>query len=242
MRSLRILHPIYLLSIALYGLFIFLINFNYLFSALIFISVLVIYFFFGLQFKKIFKILVFSFFFSLMMALMTIIYPGHDLKQGPIIYILGIKLYQKVAFFSQEQMIRLFFVSSISVCSSVIIDYNKLLMFLMQKGYLKTILGYPLLIAINSIGQIKAEFDRINIMAKLRRITGLDRVLILIPLLVFAIRHSQRGAMALVTRGLNQEKSYYHNYFPDKNDNIQFLLIVFYFLIFGIIFFIFFNK
>jgi energy-coupling factor transporter transmembrane protein EcfT len=73
-------------------------------------------------------------------------------------------------------------------------------------------MGYPLLIAMNSILLFKEEFDRIKLSAKFRGLGLKDRLFALFPLLVFAIRHSQRGSLSLVTRGLNPNKSFYFGY------------------------------
>jgi len=48
--------------------------------------------------------------------------------------------------------------------------------------------------------------DRLRIIAKQRELDLKDRMAFFFPLLVFAIRHSQRGSLALVTRGLSEKK------------------------------------
>jgi hypothetical protein len=89
----------------------------------------------------------------------------------------------------------------------------------------------------NSIALFKDEFDRIKVNARLRDLPLKDRLSIFFPLLVFAIRHSQRGALSLVTRGLSDQKSFYFSYdisSLDKNIFKVFLLI--YLILIGVFF------
>jgi energy-coupling factor transporter transmembrane protein EcfT len=100
---------------------------------------------------------------------------------------------------------------------------------IVHKG-LKLFWGYPILLALNSIALFKEEYDRIKINARLRDLPFKDQFMLFFPLLVFAIRHSQRGALSLVTRGLNQQKTFYFSYglsFDDKKRLFLFWLIYF---------------
>jgi energy-coupling factor transporter transmembrane protein EcfT len=100
---------------------------------------------------------------------------------------------------------------------------------------IKTIWGYPLILAINSLQLLKREQERIAFNAKLRGLKWHQCYLVFFPLLVFAIRHSERGAMALVTRGLNPHKLFYNAWLPSKRDRAilisYFLLTLTFFLV-----------
>ena len=84
-------------------------------------------------------------------------------------------------------------------------------------------LGYPLLLAFNSVSLLRAEYQKIQINAKFRNISLVERWNTLFPLLVFAIRHADRGAMSLITRGLNENKSYYFEVKLMKRDLMVFI-------------------
>jgi hypothetical protein len=119
-----------------------------------------------------------------------------------------------------EYAIRLFFLFSVSMFSFSIIDFDKIFIYLMASEKLKTIWGYSLLLAMNSLQLLKREQERIAFNAKLRGLKWHQQYLVFFPILVFAIRHSERGAMALVTRGLSPKKLFYRVSFPSKQDRI----------------------
>jgi energy-coupling factor transporter transmembrane protein EcfT len=134
-----------------------------------------------------------------------------------------------------EYSLRMFYLFSISMLSFLSVDFDKLFIYLMASDKIKTIWGYPLLLAINSLQLLKEEQERISFNAKLRGLKWHQRYLLLFPLLVFAIRHSERGAMALSTRGLNPNKLYYQVHYPSKRDRAiltsYFLLTLTFFLV-----------
>ena len=104
--------------------------------------------------------------------------------------------------------------------SNLIINYTNIILFLVSKNKMQTSSAYPLLVAINSIGLIKEEFYKIQINARQRKFSVYKRINTLFPLMVFAIRHSQRGALSLVTRGLNETRSFYYQYDLDRMDKM----------------------
>lgn len=217
------LHSWYLLIITLNALLFLFFCPNFIFDFLLLLVVFLVYFKNGLELEK-FRIFVFyAFVFSLSLFLLTIIH----LKNGVTID------------HAQKTMFRLFFISLLSMSSAVVIDYSKVILHLTVSKRLKKKWAYPLLLAINSIALFKDEFDRIKINARLRELPMKDKLSPLFPLLVFAIRHSQRGAMSLVTRGLNEEKSFYFSYdvsLEDKRKLRQFWLFFLLLIIGAVVF------
>jgi energy-coupling factor transporter transmembrane protein EcfT len=130
-------------------------------------------------------------------------------------------------------MLRLMLVSFLSMASGVVIDYTKVVLHLIVHKGLRLFWGYPFLLALNSIALFKSEFERIRINSRLRDLPWKDQLSLFFPLLVFAIRHSQRGALALVTRGLSDEKTFYFSYDLSPSDKFLFrlFLVSFVFLI-----------
>lgn len=130
---------------------------------------------------------------------------------------------------------RLFFLFFVSMLSFAVIDFDKIFVYLMSTKKMKVNWGYPMLLAMNSLQLLKTEQERIAYNARLRNLKWHQRYLVFFPLLVFAIRHSERGAMALVTRGLNPDKVFYHVDIPTKRDRIilisYFLLTLTFFLV-----------
>lgn len=119
--------------------------------------------------------------------------------------------------------LRLFLLMLASMASGRIINYTKVVLFLVIHKGLKVLWGYPIMIALNSILLFKDEYEKIKLNGKLRNLSWIDKLGLLFPLLVFAIRHSQRGSLSLVTRGLNPSKSFYFNYETTAHDRKIFL-------------------
>lgn len=131
---------------------------------------------------------------------------------------------------------RLFFLSFISIATSIVMPFDKLLLFWASTkkknnspsyrplfpGWSKIKLAYVVLAAINSISLLKTEFERINIVMKFRKIPLKKRYLFIFPLLIFAIKHSQRTAIALLARGFVENKKFYFQYSINKNDQLRF--------------------
>jgi energy-coupling factor transporter transmembrane protein EcfT len=166
----------------------------------------------GLQNKTLFKICTFAFSFSFMFLLLNILYPGEKLKIGDQYLIGNFSFYEAALLNGLKNFARLFLLSLVSMSSIYAIIYTKVILFLIIHKGLKVFMGYPLLIALNSILLFKEEFERIRLSARFRGLGWWDRIFTLFPLLIFAIRHSQRGSLSLVTRGLNPNKSFYFGY------------------------------
>lgn len=166
----------------------------------------------GLQDSTLFKLSVFAFSFAFIFLLLNVLYPAEKLKTGQFLYIGQFSFYEGALLNGLKNFSKLFLLSLVSMSSISAIIYTKVILFLIIHKGLKVFMGYPLLIALNSILLFKEEFDRIRLSARFRGLGWWDRVFTLFPLLVFAIRHSQRGSLSLVTRGLNPNKSFYFGY------------------------------
>jgi energy-coupling factor transporter transmembrane protein EcfT len=176
--------------------------------------------------------LFYALFFSFTLFMINIIYPSIALKTGEIYNIGYFQIYHGTLVKSAQTMARLFLVSLLSLSSGKVVDYSKVVLYLLVHKGLKLFWGYPLLLALNSIVLFKKEYERIRINARLRDLPLKDKLSLFFPLLVFAIRHSQRGALSLVTRGLNQEKNFYFNYDTSESDKkILFLFWMIYLLV-----------
>jgi energy-coupling factor transporter transmembrane protein EcfT len=208
------LHSWYVFLISLASLLFLLLNKVLLLDLFLLTGTIAIFLKNGLRYKQLLKIGWYAFIFSLCIFLLNRLHPGPDATLAK-------------ALFMAE---RLFFVSFFSMSAGAAIDYTRVLMHLMVQKRLKLFLGYPILLAINSIALFKDEFERIKINARLRELPIKDKLSLFFPLLVFAIRHSQRGALSLVTRGLNQKKSFYFTYDVSAGDKqLLFLFWIFYF-------------
>lgn len=130
---------------------------------------------------------------------------------------------------------KLFLLVLASMASARFINYTKVIMYLIIHQGLKVLWGYPLMIALNSIVLFKEEYEKIKLSGRLRNLSAKDKVGLLFPLLVFAIRHSQRGSLSLVTRGLHPSKSFYFSYETTRHDKKIFLsfMVAYSFLVIG---------
>lgn len=224
------LHSWYVLIITFFSLLFLLINRFLILDLFLFAAVFSIYFKNGLKFSKFQKLFIYAFLFSFGIFVLNILYPSQELKTGEVYQVMKLNIYQTSLEKALHTMIRLFFVSLLSMSSGSIIDYTKVILHLIVHKGLKLFWGYPILLAMNSIALFKEEYDRIRINAKLRDLPFKDKLSLFFPLLVFAIRHSQRGALSLVTRGLNQKKTFYFSYDVSSQDKkILLLFWLFYF-------------
>ena len=166
----------------------------------------------GLRAHTILKLTAFAFSFSFFFLLLNLLYPNEKLRVGEQLVFQNFTFYKVALESGLRTFGRLFLLSLVSMSSTFAITYTKVILYLIIHKGLKVFMGYPLLIAMNSIVLFKEEFDRIRLSAKFRGLGWWDRLFVLFPLLVFAIRHSQRGSLSLVTRGLNPNKSFYFGY------------------------------
>lgn len=224
------LHSWYLLGISLLGLLFLLIS-TYWISSLCLVVVLH-YFYFnnGLTLKAFKKNVFAAFLFSFFIVALYLLWPAESLNYPPFVKIGEWSVAQSVLEAGAMRGIKLFLLILTSMASARVINYTKVILyFIIHKG-LKVIWGYPIMIALNSILLFKEEYERIQLNGKLRDLGWMGKLGVLFSLLVFAIRHSQRGSLSLVTRGLNPHKSFYFSYqlYPhDKNRFRSFLTFYF---------------
>lgn len=211
-RPLEFVHSWYMLVMTFFSLLFLLINNSLLLDIPLLLFMFTVFFKNGLHLSKFKRLISYAFFFSFSLFMINILYPAGVFKSGEIYRIGNFEIYRASLVRAIHTMIRLFFVSLLSMSSGTAIDYTKVVLHLIVDKGLRLFWGYPLLLAMNSIVLFKKEFERIRINARLRGLPLKDKLSFFFPLLVFAIRHSQRGALSLVTRGLNDHKSFYFSY------------------------------
>lgn len=186
-------HPLILLILSLVSILSILILGPNAATLFIFILHSFLCFFSGLGLRKYLKLLFFVILFSFSLFVLNYLYSTFSL-----------------AIYNFARAILLTFVS---VSASLIIDFEWLLLYLMSQGFLSPTKGYPIFAAINAIEHLKEEKKRLDHLARMRGLTGLrHQFRSLLPLLVFALRHSQRAATAMIARGLNDRKTFYYDY------------------------------
>lgn len=233
------IHSLFLFTMAALGILLILVSKYLLLSVAIYFFTLTFFFLNGLQPKSYFKILIAAILFSFTYFLLSQIYPATQLKDTIAFRLLGISIYHKSLNHGLLQVVKLGILTSLSMASGLVVDYTKILMNLMQRKKLPLLLGYPIILALNSLVLLKEEMNRIKMISIHRKLPLSTRIFPFFPLLVFAIRHSQRGALALVTRGLNENKSFYFNYQTKKSDRFYLLFfMLIYFTLVGLNFFV----
>lgn len=95
-----------------------------------------------------------------------------------------------------------------TVMISSAIDFEQLLLYLMQRRVLPVKLGYPLLAMMNSLSFLLAEFKRIKDAYLMRFGSKKYSIRMLYPVLVSAARYAFVAGISLESRGLNQHKTY----------------------------------
>ncbi|MEA9355377.1 energy-coupling factor transporter transmembrane component T [Bacteriovorax sp. PP10] len=206
------IHSWYLLIMSMFGLVFLLASKTLPLNFLMVGFLLYLYIKNGLPTRVLIKLALFALIFSSVFLFLNLLYPGEKLRVGEQLYVGHFTFYKAALMNGLINFSRLFMLSLVSMCSTYAIIYTKVILYLIIHKGLKVIMGYPLLIALNSILLFKEEFDRIRLSARFRGLGWWDRLFVLFPLLVFAIRHSQRGSLSLVTRGLNPNKSFYFGY------------------------------
>ena len=190
------MHPITLIILAIFALTPTLVGYHFLKSLALIVIALPFYFYSGLKIRTLIKVVALVCFLSLPIFLVNIA-EAHSPN------------YLQIALVSWA---RISMLTCISILTARCLDFPKMLVYLMSKHKLKPRIGYAILVAINSIALLKAEKERIERVMKLRNIKARRKVFIAIPLLIFAIRHANRAATALVARGLNDNKTYVNDY------------------------------
>lgn len=104
-------------------------------------------------------------------------------------------------------------ISAITISSIMLVmavDFEELILFFMQKLKLPVFVGYPLLSAINSLSEIKKDFQQINTAYYMRYQKRLNFIKTLFPLLISAVRHAHFNGLSMECRGLNHHKTFIH--------------------------------
>ncbi len=114
----------------------------------------------------------------------------------------------------------------VALLSSRMIHLRDIVMLTLQKKWLHLPIGYACLCGLGSLSLLQAESKRITLNAKLRGIKWHQRILVWIPLLIFSLRHAQRGAMSLRARGLYENKSFYYNYQATMAQTRRFIFFI----------------
>ena len=104
---------------------------------------------------------------------------------------------------------------------------HDIIAYALQRGQLSLTIAYASLVGLGSMLLLRAEMRRISLNAKLRGLSWRQRFLQWLPLLVFALRHAQRGAMSLRARGLLQQKSFYYDYQSTRGQQLRGVLLLF---------------
>jgi energy-coupling factor transporter transmembrane protein EcfT len=206
------IHSWYLLLMTFFSLIFLLVSKNLWCNSILAAVMIALFNKNGLKGSMLRKLILIALFFSSMFLLLNLLYPAKDFRTGEILEFYSIRVYQLALFNGLKTFAKIFLLSLVSMASSYAIFYTKVILYLIIHKGLKVFWGYPILIALNSIFLFKEEFDRIRLSARFRELGWWDRLFMIFPLLVFAIRHSQRGSLSLVTRGLNPSKSFYFGY------------------------------
>ncbi|TDR32843.1 energy-coupling factor transporter transmembrane component T family protein [Hydromonas duriensis] len=113
----------------------------------------------------------------------------------------------------------------VALLSSKMINMRDVITCLLQKGWLSMQIAYATMVGVGSIDLMRAEVRRISLNARLRGLNWRQRFLQWLPLLVFALRHAQRGAMSLRARGLSDRKSFYYDYQATRTQQYRMLIL-----------------
>lgn len=226
------IHSSCLLAVAFMTILLVFIMQSFFVRPLLLVPVFYFYFRNGLKFKIVLNLFFISLFFSFTFFVLGILYPTTRYLQGELITIFGGQFYLLALKQGLSNMFRLFLVSFISMASVYALSYEKVILWMLQSRMISTQVGYPILIALNAISLFKSEFQKMKMSLRLRGIKHFQFIYTLFPLLVFSVRQSQRGALSLITRGMNQNKTYYFDYSIKKNDMM--LLVVMFIYIVGV--------
>ena len=105
-----------------------------------------------------------------------------------------------------------------------VFNYSELLIYWMGKEWLNSKMGYAILMSLNSIKSLQHFWKETKLNLKMRGLEKKPWRQKLFPILVFAFRKSERGAMALRARGLKSKKKYYFLSLPQQSDWWIFLI------------------
>jgi hypothetical protein len=229
-KSHEYIHSWIVFAMTFFTLLFLFFNKKFLFDLPLILFMMIVFLKNRLSLKNVSRIFFYSFIFSFSFFLISVLFPAKSLQTGASFDIYGFSLSKMILAGALKTMIRLFLISFFSMTSATTIDYTKVILYLISEKGLSVFWGYPMLLALNSISLFKKEFERIRINARLRNLPFKDKFVVFFPMLVFAIRHSQRGAISLVTRGLNEQKSFYYHYGLTQFDKLVLFLFSFAYL------------
>lgn len=223
------IHSVIIVTMTLISIFFFFFvkNIGALIPLFLFLNF--VFFINGLKLKKWGQVLIVSILFSAFCTFLPLFFPNPLLDVPPYLTILFFKIPRNIFEIQKLIFYRLILLSSISMGMIYVVNFEKVIIFFMRHKILSAKWGYSLLLAFNSIGSMNAEIEKIQINAQFRNIPFLERMNLIFPLLVYAIRHADRGSMALVTRGLSEDKDFYFDTFirnADKKISILFLFVI----------------
>ncbi|HAZ11779.1 MAG: hypothetical protein A2X86_08000 [Bdellovibrionales bacterium GWA2_49_15] len=196
------IHPVILLGLAFLNIFAVLILGACPTTAILFLLHTVLCFLAGLRPLTYLKVILLAGLFSLSLFILNYLYATVDL--------------------AMYNFARAILLTTLSLSAGLIIDFERLLLFLMSKKILPPSIGYPIFAAINALEHLREEKKRLDHLARIRGLNHFRYQLHqIMPLLVFALRHSQRAATAMIARGLSDQKVFYYDYrIPNRDFKI----------------------
>ena len=158
--------------------------------------------------------LVLAFALSFSVWLLNVLYPDAHLSAAA------------VSTNAQNTALKIWSLTWVALLSSRMTHAHDIIAYALQRGQLSLTIAYASLVGLGSMLLLRAEMRRISLNAKLRGLSWRQRFLQWLPLLVFALRHAQRGAMSLRARGLLQHKSFYYDYQSTRGQQLRGVLLL----------------
>lgn len=165
------------------------------------------------------------------------------IKSLLLAFVLSISIWLLNVFFHAEELtqqqamvnanqtaLKIWSLTWVALLSSQMVNVRDVFTFALQRKWLSSQIAYASLVGIGAIGLMRTEARRIGLNAKLRGIKGLQRFSQWIPLLIFALRHAQRGAMSLRARGICTNKHFYYNYQATTRQRIKLIFLLWVFI------------
>ncbi len=122
-------------------------------------------------------------------------------------------------------VIRTLSLSLISFSYMICLEYDKLIVSLIQNFKLPVTVGYSLLVTFNAFFHLKEEYFRIKNAYLMRFSKRKITFLLLFPIIVSAARYAYYAGLSLESRGLNGNKTFLEKFYWNKNDTTYFLII-----------------
>ncbi|MBF0312287.1 MAG: hypothetical protein HQK52_02655 [Oligoflexia bacterium] len=256
-------HPMVIVMVSLMAIIPIIVQGGFLWWGPFVAADLLLFLYAGLQVKTLLKIALFVFFLSFTVLFLNLLYPAQELRSGETLELFwSFTVYKSVLEASLLNFFRIFVLSLISASSTLVMNLDKLILYYasskgdegskgkvratflkgfivytksMFKGWERIKSSYVLLAALNSIFLLREESERISMVMKFRGVPFYRRHLLLFPLLVFAIKHSQRAALALIARGLSSDKVFYFDYSLSAYDQKLLLFLQSFFILWSVL-------